>query len=247
MQRTKIDWADYVWNPVDGCTKVSAGCQNCYAEGIAIRFWGERKFSEVQCHPEKLDEPIHVRKPGIVFVNSMSDLFHPDVPDKFIDQIGMTFTRLAVQKKDYVFVVLTKRPERMQKYFSDISPVTNLWLGVSVEDQITADLRIPVLLKTPAAKHIVSVEPMLSQVDLDLVRHEPCSHPGCFHHISHPCEGCARIMGKRQIDWVICGKETGHKARYFDPNWAWQLQRDCREAGIAFWWKNNPDFQERPK
>jgi len=112
---TSIEWTDATWSPVTGCTKVSAGCKHCYAEGVAERFWGERKFTDVRCHPERLEAPLHWRKPRRVFVNSMSDLFHEDVPDEFIDRV---FAVMALAPQ-HTFQVLTKRPERMRAWVSD--------------------------------------------------------------------------------------------------------------------------------
>ena len=156
---TKIEWTDKVWNPVTGCTKVSQGCKNCYAERIAERFWGERKFTDVKCHPERLDIPLHWRKPRRVFVNSMSDLFHEDVPFEFIDRV---FAHMG-RTQHHTYQILTKRPKLMHDYISQgryieileeaykidgkyiiddglgigignpkNSPLPNVWLGVSV-------------------------------------------------------------------------------------------------------------------
>lgn len=173
---TAIEWTDETWNPVTGCTKVSAGCKNCYAEGVADRFWGERKFTDVRTHPDRLYAPMSWRKPRRVFVNSMSDLFHEDVPFHFIDDVF----GVMLQAKQHTFQVLTKRPERMLEWagsanarHDDIlggldgkNPIPNLWLGVSAEDQATFDKRVPLLLKTPAAVRFVSMEPLLAAVDV---------------------------------------------------------------------------------
>ena len=189
MTKTKIEWADRVWNPTTGCTKVSAGCKHCYAERIAGRFWGERKFTDVQLHPERLDMPLHWSKPSRVFVNSMSDLFHPDVDEKFIAKV---FGIMWLATK-HTFMVLTKRPDRMVELLNNEDfqmhtgwfasqairelglqkpkdlpawPNSNIWLGVSVEDQAAADERIPLLLQTPAAVRFISAEPLLGLVDV---------------------------------------------------------------------------------
>jgi protein gp37 len=175
---TKIEWCmnpdgtpGEVWNPVTGCQKVSAGCKNCYAERIAARFWGERKFTDVQTHVDRLDIPFHWKKPRRVFVNSMSDLFHEDVPDKFI---GSVWSKMLEFPK-HTFLILTKRPLRMAETISRIvaecerkglRQASNIWLGVSAEDQKTAEERIPYLLQTPAAVRFVSCEPLLGPVDL---------------------------------------------------------------------------------
>lgn len=115
MTTTKIEWTDRVWNPVTGCTKVSAGCKNCYAEGVAHRFWGDRKFTDVRTHADRLDEPLRWRKPLRVFVNSMSDLFHDDVPDDFLRRV---FASMAIVP-ECTFQVLTKRPERMRQFVAE--------------------------------------------------------------------------------------------------------------------------------
>jgi protein gp37 len=217
---TGIEWTDRTWNPVTGCTKVSPGCAHCYAEGVADRFWATqyvnpwpmaassrpRQFTDVYCHEDRLLEPLSWRKPARVFVNSMSDLFHEDVPDAFIDKV---FAVMALAPR-HTFQILTKRPERMLRYCTSIGfddgefepdldgeamrdamiegaaqsiyarlhpredpshwlavhqPLTNVWLGVSVENQHFADERIPLLIKTPAAVRFVSYEPALGPVD----------------------------------------------------------------------------------
>jgi len=177
MTKTKIEWADRVWNPVTGCSKVSEGCRNCYAERLAKRFWGEREFTEVQCHEERLGDPMKWKKPARIFVNSMSDLFHHDVPIGFI--AGVWSSMLVADH--HTFIVLTKRPKRMldvvSKLYGDqffyTQHLPNVWLGVSAEDQQTADERIPLLLETPAAKRVVSIEPALGPVDIGMSKHWP--------------------------------------------------------------------------
>ena len=254
MQRTKIDWCDYTWNVVTGCTKVSQGCAHCFAEGIAHRFWGERKFTDVQCHNDRLDQPLHVKKPGRVFVNSMSDLFHPDVPDEFITEV---FIRMY-ESKDLTFIILTKRPERMLSWIrSDIAdgtdpnnpldasqPLPNVWLGVSVEDQKTADERIPLLLQTPAAVRFVSVEPMLGAVDLTRYL-APSMQINADDKLAPETAKALIEMGKlayRQyaepsLDWVICGGESGPNARPMHPDWAWSLRDQCIAANTPLFFK----------
>ena len=237
MTKTSIEWATDVWNPVTGCTKVSAGCKNCYAEKIAKRFWGDRKFTDVQCHEERLYEPFHWKKPRRVFVNSMSDLFHPDVPEEFIYRV---FRIMASSKHTYI--ILTKRPLRMnnlmmhirERLISDhfreiVADLPNVWLGVSVENQQAADERIPYLLQTPAAVQFVSVEPMLGPLSW-LKHYLPCKIP------------CPRYErdGKlvvADLDWVICGCESGQNARPFDMDWARDLRDQCQNANVPFFFK----------
>lgn len=210
-ERTNIEWTNATWNPIIGCTRVSPGCQNCYAERMAARFSGPGlpyesvaemtpqgpRWMGVRCLPERLDEPLRWRKPRRIFVCSMSDLFHPDVPDEFIATVFGVMS-LAGQHK---FQVLTKRPERMLLWFAkhflgacqaetaslgglftpgghdriyntqaiNSWPLPNVWLGVSVEDQCRADERIPLLLQVPAAVRWLSMEPLLGPVDLTSV------------------------------------------------------------------------------
>jgi protein gp37 len=218
---TKIEWADEVWNPVTGCTKISEGCRNCYAESIAKRFWGERKFSDVKCHPERLDIPLHWKKPRRVFVNSMSDLFHIAISDIFIFDCFRTIEKA----KQHTFIVLTKRPHRMRRWFDIFhagEPLPNLWLGVSVEDQSKADERIAWLRGIPAAVRFVSVEPMLERVDLT-----------------------EWLSG---LDWVICGGESGKNARPHPSLTDVRYLKDqCVAAGVPFflkqmWGKKMPEL-----
>ncbi len=201
-----IAWTDETWNPVTGCTRVSEGCRNCYAERVFPRAYANqnvpaarsnsvientgirpRRFTDVVCHPDRLEQPLHWRKPRRVFVNSMSDLFHESVPDEFIDQV---FKVMAHAPK-HTFQILTKRPERMRRIVPVIrnhypDRLDHVWLGVAVEDQATAVERIPLLLQTPAAVRFVSIEPMLGPVDLS--KWLPPSNP--------------------HLDWVICGGES---------------------------------------
>ncbi len=256
MGETKIEWADRVWNPVTGCTKVSEGCRHCYAERIAGRFWKDRKFTEVQCHEDKLKNPLRWKKPSRVFVNSMSDLFHPDVPDDFIDEI---FAVMGLCQ-DHKFIVLTKRPERMVIWFSDIGgttrrdwilsaagrllninrikfcewPIPNIWLGVTAENQKAADERIPLLMQTPAAVRFVSVEPMLGPVDLTRYL-----LGDCFAENARNDKMGVRPHAptKKGLDWVICGGESGTNARPMHPDWARSLRDQCVEANVPFFFK----------
>lgn len=230
--RSRIEWCDTTWNVVTGCSKVSQGCKNCYAETIAKRFWSTqyppnedgtpRKFTDVRVHPERLEEPLKWRKPRRVFVNSMSDLFHESVPDEFIDQVGRTISRC---KTPHTFMILTKRPERMMKYFIDRGNWTNnVWLGVSVEDQRTADERIPLLLQTPAAVRFVSYEPALEGVDFT---------PYLYGWHSDP----RPVELDPGIDWIIMGGESGPGARPMHPDWARSVRDQCQVAGVPFFFK----------
>lgn len=226
MGKTKIEWADRVWNPITGCNKVSQGCKNCYAERIANRFWGDRKFTDVICHEDRLRDPLKWRKPSMIFVNSMSDLFHEKVPFEFIKQVFHIMS-LAEQ---HTFLVLTKRPERMLEYFKwdGFGSVSYawpnwIWLGVSVEDQKAADSRIPLLLQSPAKVKFLSCEPLLGPImfKIDwlpvLIGDGPEKFPG--------------------IDWVIAGGESGPNARPMHPQWPRYLRDRCQEADVPFFFK----------
>lgn len=232
MQKSKIEWTDYTWNPTSGCTKKSKGCIHCYGEALAHRFWGERKFSDVRCHPEKLDEPLKLRKPAKIFVNSMSDLFHQDVPDEFISSVFDVMGRKAAHQ---VFLILTKRPQRMAEWtakaYEENGPYPNVWLGVSVEDQTTADERIPLLLQTPAAHRFVSVEPMLGTVDII----SSIFRPGVWESAGGSQFSAIKIRG---IDWVVAGGETGSGARPMHPDWVKSLRDQCVGARVPFFFKS---------
>lgn len=268
--KTGIEWTDATWNPVSGCTKVSAGCKHCYAE----RVWGRlqhlptyagRAFTDVATHADRLDQPLRWRRPRRVFVNSMSDLFHPDVPDAFIDRV---FAVMALAHW-HTFQVLTKRPERMKAYFSNLSlrtelvgieaeaigsidrhtggmqqrwplPLPNVWLGVSVEDQATADKRIPLLLDTPAAVRWISAEPLLGPMSLTK------------EYLSMKCGGAYpfRSLGDEHrtklidlLDWVVVGGESGPKARPMHPAWARSLRDQCAAAAVPFLFKQWGEWQ----
>lgn len=198
MAKTKIEWTETVWNPVTGCSKVSQGCKNCYAETIAKRFWGDRKFTDVICHEDRLEQPLHWKKPRMIFVNSMSDLFHEDVPFEFIDRCFNVMSACDW----HTYQVLTKRPERMNEFFGKHNPPSrNVWLGVSVEDQTTADERIPLLLQTPASVRWISAEPLLERINI------------------------TKYLGK--LDWVVVGGESGQSKRPFEIFWAQDLYNQC--------------------
>lgn len=260
--KTAIEWTDATWNPVTGCAKVSAGCKHCYAEREWPRMqkltqaYAGRDFTDVRTHADRLDQPLRWKRPRMIFVNSMSDLFHEDVPDYFIDQV---FAVMALTPQ-HTFQVLTKRPERMRQYFAarrkgdpwaeaadyiadligmdehpivleprDI-PLPNVWLGVSVENQAAADERIPLLLDTPAAVRWISAEPLIGPVSFRwAVWHDYSSRePGFVHN---------QLDGMRVIDWVVVGGESGPKARPMHPQWARDLRDQCAAAGVPFLFK----------
>ncbi len=259
--RSPIEWTDTTWNPVRGCSRVSAGCENCYAERVAWRFKGEGKpyeglVREVNGRPvwtgqirlldAALNEPRRWRKPRRVFVNSMSDLFHQGVPTGFIDRVFLTMA-LSPQHQ---FQVLTKRPDRMLQYVLEAHghrtqslhawvrgggawPPANVWLGVSVEDQATADQRVPLLLETPAAVRWVSYEPALGPVDFEPYLHCPrCGYTNddAALHLDHNlCDG---KPNPPVLDWVVVGGESGPGAREFNVRWAVDTVKACKAAGV---------------
>jgi len=243
---TAIEWTDETWNPVTGCDKVSPGCDHCYAEGIANRFAGTKAFPHgfaVTLHPERMGVPLKWKTPRRVFVNSMSDLFHDQVPDEFIAAV---FAVMAATPQ-HTYQILTKRHGRMRSLLNDwsrspgafmhagastgawkalgamhlttpIAPLPNVWLGVSVEDQKRANLRIPALLETPAVVRFLSMEPLLGPVDITpWLRHKP----GLVHG----------------LDWVIVGGESGPRARPVDGAWVRSLRDQCAASGEAFFFK----------
>ncbi|MFQ5729314.1 MAG: DUF5131 family protein [Waddliaceae bacterium] len=225
MGNTKIEWCDKVWNPVTGCRKVSRGCENCYAESIANRFWGDRKFTDVIIHSNRFNQPLSWKKPSRIFVNSMSDLFHDDVSDEII------FSIFKIMKAAHwhTFMVLTKRPKRMCKIVARIRScfpdrLDHIWLGVSVEDQKTADDRIPLLVITPARYRFVSAEPLLGPVDFKEMW-------GVGYNQSYPG------IRLKFVDQVIVGGESGPKARPMQVEWVRSIRDQCRVANVAFFMK----------
>ena len=241
---TNIGWAQNpdgtkgeVWNPTTGCTKVSAGCQHCYAESVAERFWDGRPFTDVQCHPERLDIPLRWKKPRTVFVDSMSDLFHKDVPFEFIAAV---FAVMGLASR-HTFLILTKRPRRMQSFWKvrkllGSKPLPNVWLGVSAENQETADERIPLLLATPAAVRFVSFEPLLGDIWLCVCgKRAGSAYDGtradCPLHGAHP------------IGWVIIGAESGAKRRPMEIYWMLHLIEQATGAGVPVFVKQDGAFR----
>ena len=239
MGETKIEWTEKVWNPVTGCSKVSAGCKNCYAERMSKCLAGRAGYPEdgfkVTLHEDKLAEPLRWKKPSRIFVCSMGDIFHVNVPFAFVDKIIRNI-RLSPQ---HTFLVLTKRPHFMKEYFEQIGDLDNLWLGVSVEDQKTADARIPLLLQTPAAKRFVSYEPVLGPVDFTRITMK-LSEASIVEGTCRGTDGrsfspCG-ASGKG-IDWLIMGGESGPGARPMHPDWARSVRDQCQEACVPFFFK----------
>lgn len=213
--RSSIEWTDATWNPVRGCTKVSPGCKNCYAEAFAERFRGvagqayEQGF-ELRLVPEKLQEPLRWRKPRTVFVNSMSDLFHEGVPDEYVGQVAEVMRRADW----HTYQVLTKRSERMRDLLNTklraFASLPHVWWGVSVEDKKFGLPRVGHLREAPAAVRWLSVEPLLEDLGpLDL-------------------EG---------IRWVVVGGESGPRARPLRAEWARSVRDQCRAVNVPFFFK----------
>lgn len=266
--KSGISWTDETWNPVRGCSRVSAGCRNCYAETVAARFSGPGQPYEgliarggqwngqVRLVPEKLEEPLRWRRSRMVFVNSMSDLFHESVPDEYIERVW----GVMAEARQHVFQVLTKRPERMTHHLTQRQrrgwkrDWPNIWLGVSVENQASANERIPPLLQAPAAVRWISAEPLLGPVDLCLPRRtwqgwsgesgvgcgECCNGDRCddpTHLDRRHCPYCRGTGNGRPIDWVVAGGESGLDARPMHPDWVRSLRDQCQDAGVPFHFK----------
>jgi len=208
---SRIEWTEQTWNPVVGCTKVSAGCKNCYAEVMARRLQamgtpGYENGFALRIIPERLNDPLRRKKPTIYFVNSMSDLFHERVPVAYIDQV---FAVIA-QTPHHSYQILTKRAARMARYFNSRTVPDNVWLGVSVENKRHGVPRIDHLRSVAAKIRFLSVEPLLEDVgELNL----------------------------DQIHWVIVGGESGSKARPMKPEWADAVRVQCEEQDVAFFFK----------
>lgn len=240
---TKIEWAEETWNPVTGCSPISEGCRNCYAERMSKRLAGRCGYPEdepfrVTLHSDRLDEPLKWKKPRKVFVCSMGDLFHEDVPHSAIQEV-LYRVRMA---KWHTFLILTKRPERMRAFFMQYYVqgfIPNLWLGVTAENQARFDERVDILKQIPAAVHFVSIEPMLGPIVMRQKANDEreiiqATMMGVLDDYSRP------VM--HGIDWVICGGETGPGARPMHPDWARSLRDQCQAARTPFFFKSWGDW-----
>lgn len=235
MSTTKIEWTHVpgyvgrVWNPMRGCTKISQGCKHCYAERWYTRFGGTVPFTAIQLYHDKIDTPRHWKKPAVVFVNSMSDLFHDNVPDEFIARVFKTMLDANWHK----YIVLTKRAQRMNcflnHYLWDALP-NHIAIGVSVENQETADERVPYLLDAHVSLRVISAEPLLDAVSM------PWLSPGW-----HDGPNGVATPG---IDWLIVGGESGPGARRMFPEWARALRDEAFNAGAAFFFKQWGEHDE---
>lgn len=208
--KSKIEWTDSTWNPVTGCTKISPGCKNCYAERMALRLRAAHNPNYVNgfqltLHERALYLPLKWHKPQAIFVNSMSDLFHEDVPDDFI----ITLFNIMNQANWHRFQILTKRSERLLKLSPRLNWAANIWMGVSVEDS-EHEYRVSHLIQTGAEVKFISFEPLLGLIeDVDI----------------------------NGIDWVIAGGESGPYARQMKSQWVTSLRDQCQELGVPFFFK----------
>lgn len=255
---TKIEWTDATWNPIVGCTRVSEGCVNCYAERFAARFpdrfggvsrmteYGPRWTGKIVLRPEALNLPLRWRKQRRIFVNSMSDLFHENVEFAHI----VAIFRVMAIAQHHTFQILTKRPQRMLEVMNLLPealktifpaekhpevnapgwPLPNVWLGVSVENQRAADERIPLLLQTPAAVRFLSCEPLLGPVDL-----KPYLEP--YIRTKHDGSKRGTVWADPGIDWIIVGGESGPGARPMHPDWVRSIRDQCKAAEVPFFFK----------
>ena len=219
---SSIEWTNATWNPVTGCTKISAGCDNCYAERFAERFRGvdghpfENGF-DLTLRPERIRQPLNWRRSKMIFVNSMSDLFHKQISKAFIDQVFDTME----EANWHTFQVLTKRSSLMRRYvnarYQEQACPEHIWLGVSLEDG-TQKSRVEHLNQTNASVRFLSVEPLIASV------------------------GKLNLSG---IHWVIVGGESGPRARKMDATWVREIRRQCVNEGVAFFFKQWGGY--RPK
>lgn len=210
MATSSIEWTELTWNPTTGCDKVSSGCKNCYAEIMTkrLRAMGLEKYKDgfaLRTHPEVLKVPYSWKKPAMVFVNSMSDLFHPDVPAEFIHSVFEVMNDCP----HLIFQVLTKRSERLADLAHQLKWSQNIWMGVSVENELVAD-RITHLRSVPASVRFLSCEPLLGPV---------------------------KNLKLRGIDWVIAGGESGSSPRPIEEQWVLDLRDLCETRGVTFFFK----------
>ena len=209
--QSRIEWTEQTWNPMVGCTKISPGCKNCYAETMARRLkaigvHGYENGFRLTLMPERLSDPLERRKPTVYFVNSMSDLFHEKVPFEYIRRVFDVMGRAP----QHTFQVLTKRAVRMAEFCHGVAVPSNVWLGVSVENRKYGLPRIPVLRGINASIRFLSIEPLLEEL------------------------GNFDLSG---MHWVIVGGESGRKARPMRPEWVESIKQQCVAAQVAFFFK----------
>lgn len=250
MAKTSIEWCDHSINPIRArlngrtghhCVKISAGCTNCYASKLQSRFGmppyqaNRRHDAELFLHAPALEEVRSRKKPTRYFWCDMTDMFLDEVPREWWKAINGVW----LDTPQHVHMVLTKRPHTMLQYFSEDSPPPNVWAGVSIEDQATADERIPILLQTPAAVRFVSYEPALGPVDLQRIGvHDDPLRPSIRTWGMNALNGaCQSLDGAdygigAKLDWVICGGESGPGARPCDLAWIRSIKEQCQAAGV---------------
>ena len=235
---TKIEWCDEVWNPVTGCSPVSVGCAHCYAKRMAQRLKGRFGYPEddpfrVTVHWDRVSQNFG-SKPKRIFVCSMGDFAHRDVPFRAYRPLFFSMFR----QKKHTFMILTKRPHILAEiingvarhFYQDKWPFPNVYLGISAENQQTADERIPILLQIPAAKRFVSIEPMLGAVDLRYIK-----------------TNIDVLWGSERIDWVIIGGLSlpGGKTQAPDPQWIDNIVKQCDNSGIPIFLKENTKYHTK--
>lgn len=208
--KSKIEWTESTWNPVSGCSKITKGCDNCYAERMAIRLkaMGTRGYEngfEVTLHPDSLEKPLKMKKPQVIFVNSMSDIFHEKIPDEYIMKIFDVMNRAHW----HTFQVLTKRPKRLKKIADKLNWTDNIWMGVTVEANEYVD-RVDYLRNCPAKIKFLSLEPLLDYVDK---------------------------LDYTDVDWVIAGGESGYGARVMKKEWVLEIRDRCEKENVPFFFK----------
>lgn len=254
MNKTGIEYLTHTWNPIImRCSKISEACENCWHLRLCTRLSKNPKIhphdqaiysgeADQVVRMEELSAPKRLKRPARIGVQFMGDLFHESTPYAHIDSV---FEAMALAPQ-HTFLVLTKRPRSAWDWFKSRPQgsrmtLPNVWLGVTVENQTRADQRIPVLMQIPAAVRFVSIEPMLSEIDLRIVPCRACNHPGDV--LQWPCPYC---KGRRfeWPDWVICGGETGPGARPTHPDWVRTLRDQCQEAGAPFLFKQWGEYVE---
>lgn len=233
-KKSGIEWTDATWSPVTGCTKVSPGCERCYAERMAKRFgwpW------EVITHKNRLADPIHWKRPRLIFVASLGDLFHEAVPDFFVSEVFHTM----LVAHWHTFLILTKRPKRVLPWLDLREWPGNVWIGVSIENQQAANERIPILLRVPTPNRFISCEPLLGPIDLGGAM--PCGDCCDIEagHIDHAF--WSQVVPP--IRWVIAGGESGHGARPCDLDWLRSLRDQCKEYRVPFFLKQLGGFPDK--
>lgn len=221
-QKSSIEWTDATWNPVTGCTKISSGCDNCYAERFSERFRGVKDHPfetgfDLTLRPARLRQPTQWRKPRMIFVNSMSDLFHKEIPTPFVDQVFDTME----EANHHTYQVLTKRSSRMRNYVNKryggtLAP-SNIWLGASIEDG-TKKSRIKHVQDMSASVRFLSLEPLIGSL------------------------GKLDLTG---IHWVIVGGESGPRARPIEEQWVREIRDQCIETDVAFFFKQWGGFNPK--